>query len=96
MDVILLDIFRENAILIKFTDGGYVDLDKLNSFLDYIGIYQDVTNYHLRELIMSTSAHYLGSLFVDEESLKPYYDNLEQTKKISVHRLKKEVKNNNR
>ena len=45
---------------------------------------------------MSTSAHCIDSLFVDEESLKPYYANKQQTDDISVHQLKKQVKKSNR
>ena len=30
------ELYKENAILIKVEHGGYVDLEKLNSILDYI------------------------------------------------------------
>jgi len=88
------ELFKENAILIKIEKGGYVDLERFNSILDYIRIYKDITKdgYMLGGLMMSTSSHGLDSLFVDEDSLKPYYNN-EQTKKISVRQLKKQVKN---
>ncbi len=92
------ELYKENAILIKIENGGYVDLDCFKSFLDYFKIYQDITKegYRLGGLMMSTKAHCINSLFVDKESLKPYYVDKQQTKNISVHKLKKQVKNNNR
>ena len=90
------ELYKENAILIKIKNGGYVDLERFNSILDYIKIHKDITKngYRLGGLMMSTSAHCLDSLFVDEESLKPYYT-AKQTSNLSVHQLKKQIKNNN-
>lgn len=45
---------------------------------------------------MSTSPHCVGSIFVDEKSLKHYYSDNKQTENISIHKLKKQVKNQNR
>ena len=88
------ELFKENAILIKIEKGGYVDLETINSVLDYIRIHKDKTKdgYRLGGLMMSTSSHKLNSLFVDRDSLKPYYSN-EQTKNVSVRQLKKQIKN---
>lgn len=88
------ELFKENAILIKIGKDGYVDLERFNSILDYLRIYKNVTKngYMLGGLIMSNSSYGLDSLFVDEDSLKPYYNN-EQIKNISVRQLKKQVKN---
>ena len=88
------EFFKENAILIKIKKGGYVDLERLNSLLDYIRVYKDIrfNGYMLGGLMMDTSPHDLNSLFVDKKSLKPYYSN-EQTKNISVRQLKKQLKN---
>lgn len=87
------ELYKENAILIKIENGGYVDLERFNSVLDYIRIYKDISKdgFKLGGLMMSTSSHELNSLFVDENSLKPYYSN-EQTKDISLRQLKKQVK----
>lgn len=89
------DNYKDNAILIQIDDGpGYVDLDTLNSILDYIKVCKDITEvgYYLGGLIMSTAPHCLGSLFVVEESLKPYYKNMHQKNNISIHKLKKQLK----
>lgn len=92
------ELYKENAVLVKIENGGYVDLERFNSILDYIRIYRDITKdgYRLGGLMMSTSAHCIDSLFVDEKSLKPYYADKQQTEDISVRQLKKQVKNNNR
>lgn len=92
------ELYKENAVLIKIKNGGYVDLERFNSILDYIKIYRSITKngYRLDGLMMSTSAHCIDSLFVDEKSLKPYYSNKSQINNISVRQLKKEKKNNNK
>ncbi len=91
-------LYKAQAVLIKIKNGGYVDLERFNSILDYIRIYKDITKdgYRLGGLMMSTSPHCIDSLFVDENSLKPYYADKQQTRDISVRQLKKQIKNNNR
>lgn len=92
------ELYKENAILIKIKNGGYVDLERFNSFLDYIRIYRDITKdgYRLGGLMMPTSAHNIDSLFVDESSLKPYYTNHQRPTNISVHQLKMQVEKDNK
>ena len=87
------ELYKENAILLKIKQGGYVDIERLNSILDYIKMRKDITKtgYILGGLIMSTSSHRIDSLFVDETSLKPYYNNKQQ-KNISVRQLKKQLR----
>lgn len=87
------EIYKENAILIKIGNSGYVDLERLHSILDYIKIHQDIKNgYHLGGLIMPTSAYHIDSLFVDRKSLKPYYSDKQQVNNVSVLQLKKQIK----
>ena len=88
------ELYKENAVLIKIENGGYVDLERFNSILDYIRIHKDITKngYRLGGLMMSTSAHSRNCLFVDEKSLKPYYTEKQQFEDISVRKLKKQVK----
>ena len=86
--------FKDDAILIKIKNGGYVDLERLESVLDYIKIYKDIKKdgYKLGNLMMPGFSYRLDCLFVDESSLKPYYSE-KQTKNISVRQLKKQVNN---
>lgn len=87
------EIFKENAILIKVKNGGYVDLENLNSILDHIKIWKDTSKYgyRLNGLMMSTLPDDINDLFVDSKSLKPYYTK-EQPKSISTRQLKKQLK----
>ena len=43
---------------------------------------------------MSTSAYRLDDLFVDEKTLKPYYQTNEEVKDTSILKLKKQINYN--
>jgi len=85
------ELYKENAVLIKIRENRYVDLERLNSILDYIEIYKDKM-YNLGTIMMPISEYGVDRLFVDHKSLKPYYENT-QEKNISVRQLKKQLKN---
>ena len=85
-------VVKENAILIKLKDCFYVDVENLNSFLDYILISGVIINPILTNLVISTFASRKNQLFVDKESLKPYYDKEEKIDNISLKTLKKNLK----
>lgn len=86
------EIYKENAILIRLQNGSYVDLESLDSFLDCIRTYQSYS-YGLRGkgLMMYCNPDYVGSLFVDTSTLKPYYGDTQASKHVSVYQLKKRV-----
>lgn len=91
------EIYKENAILLKLKNGGFVDLDNLNTFFDHISVKKRCTKdgFYLDGIIMSTSAHKEGCLFVDSnpETLHMYEpSNIVQN--ISVHQFKKKMKKN--
>lgn len=90
--------YKKDAILLKVCEGGYVDIEELNSALDYLKVYRSITKdgFYLGNLIMSTSAHREGCLFVDNETLKPYFENPKEIGSISVRRLKKEEAKKNK
>lgn len=85
--------FKENAILIEVSKGGYVDIESYKTALDYFKIRQNLqkSRFHLGNLIMSTSPHKTGCLYIDSTTLKPFYDK-EESHNVSIHRLKKELK----
>ena len=87
------ELYKKDAILIQFKNGGYVDLDNLKTFIDYLKVYGDITKNGFYEggLIMSTSPRCIDSLFVDSESVKPY-KNKQNKDKISARQLRKEFK----
>lgn len=83
-------IYKSHALLIQTKNGGYVDLENLNSILDHIKVLKDIAKngYHLGGLIMSTSPHCKDCLFVDSKSLKPFFENT-KIKNIPIRKLKK-------
>ena len=85
------ELYKENAILIQFENGGYIDLENFNSIIDYIKIRKDTRSdgYLLGGLMMSTSPHALDCLFVEEEP-KLYYDAKESEVKMTVRQIKKQ------
>lgn len=91
------ELYKENAVLAKVEKGGYVDVSEFKSILDYLKIYKSLTKdgYKIGGIMMPTSAHYLGSLFVDTKSLRPYYQKDQQPNNISILKLNKELKKNN-
>lgn len=90
------ELYKENAILIRVKNGGYVDLERFDSILDYIRLHRLYTKngFRLGGLIMSTSAYRLDDLFVDEKTLKPYYQANEEVKDTSILKLKKQINYN--
>lgn len=85
--------YKEDAILLKIAEDGYVDLDTLNTILDEIKIKRNLTKdggFKLDSLILTTEPHKLGSLYVDESTLMQYRP-LEDRKKTTVKKLKKAV-----
>ena len=83
-------ISKENAKLLKVTNGGYVDLDLLNSLLDEIKVKSKITKngFYTNGLIMSTDANKVGDLFVDESTLIQY-EPLKEITRPTVKKLKK-------
>jgi len=91
-------VYKENAILIKLKNGGYVDLEKLNSIFDHLKVLNATTKdgFYLGGIIMSTSAHCEDCLFVDSKSLVPYYTENKNNSNISARQLKKQINRNNK
>ena len=84
--------YKENQILIRICDNPevYVELKKLKTFLTYISIYSkvDKNGIILVKIILSTSASYIGDIYVDRKSLKPYYN---ENGKVKVKKIKRDV-----
>ena len=90
------EIYKENAILIKLKNGGYVDLENLNSIFNHLEVLTKTTRdgFYLGGIIMSTSAHCEDSIFVDSKSLVPYYAENKNNSNISARQLKKQIRKN--
>jgi len=87
------EVYKENAILIKLKNGGYVDLENLNSIFDHLKIAGTIKKegFYLGGIIMSNYAHCNGSIFVDTKSLVPYRTKNKTYSNISVRQLKKNI-----
>ena len=87
------EIYKENAVLIKVVDSGYVDLDSLKRFRDTIKVKNSITRdggFYLDRLILGTSEYKEGCLFVDESTLKQY-EPLDNKKTKTIKQLKKSL-----
>lgn len=87
------EIIKENAMLVKFDKGGYIDIDNLNTFLDYVKVFKDIysNGYKLNGLMLAKIPHKERCLFVDND-LELLYDSRKHTEKQSAYRLIKELK----
>lgn len=88
------ELYKENAVLVKTKNGGYIDLENFNSILDYLKIYKDDVqrDYNLWKTIMPTHSRGNNSLFVDENSLKPYFNSEDKKEEISIYQLRRRQK----
>ena len=91
------ELYKENAVLVKTKNGGYIDLENFNSILDYLKIYKDDAqrDYNLWKTIMPTHSRGSNSLFVDENSLKPYFNSEDKKEEISIYQLRRRQKSAN-
>lgn len=91
------ELYKENAVLVKTKNGGYIDLENFNSILDYLKIYKDDAqrDYNLWKTIMPTHSRDSNSLFVDENSLKPYFNSEDKKEEISIYQLRRRQKSAN-
>lgn len=88
------ELYKKDAVLIEVTNGAYVDLEVIDSALDMLRLKKYILKdggWRNNSLMMSTRPTCGDELFVDSDSLKPYY-NKEQDKNVSVKQLKKEIK----
>lgn len=85
--------YKKDAVLIKIKNGGFVDIDCINSITDYMDIITHKTKggWRLGGLMMDIKPNYEGALYVDITSLKPYFEN-KQVNNVSIKQLKLERK----
>ena len=67
------EMYKENVLLAKIENGGYVEFDKLNSIINRIKIGKDIHKNGWREgLMISTCPGNVGDYFIDANSLESY------------------------
>ena len=89
------ELYKENVLLVKIAEGAYVELDKINTIFDELKIKFNVTKNGVKNIPNVTlfrSPSGLNNIYVDENSLKPYYMQVEDSaKKVSHKTLKKNL-----
>ena len=81
------EMYKENVLLAKIENGGYVEFDKLNSIINRIKIGKDIHKNGWREgFMISTCPSCVGNYFVDEDSIKPYKNNV-NIKKYKIENI---------
>ena len=82
-----VDVVAEKAILIKVNEEQFIWLDDLNNFVD--GLLVDL-GFPIK--LIGTVPFATGELFVDKDSLVPYYiEEEKKTRNLKVRQLKKDV-----
>ena len=67
------EMYKENVLLAKIENGGYVEFDKLNSLINRIKIGKDIhKNGWCEGFMMSTCPGNVGDYFIDANSLESY------------------------
>lgn len=73
------EVVKTDAILIMVSDNSFIDLDLIrNNF--------DLVKSIAKKSTLKTVPKYCGDLYLDEETLRPYYD--EEKQNVSVKQLK--------
>lgn len=79
------DVVDKEAVLVKVDDSQYVWLDMVKTLADEVKIDLGISN-----LVIYGKPFFNGALFVDEDTLFPYFKNPVDTK-MSMHRLRKTI-----
>ena len=85
------DLVKENAILIQLNVGQYVDIDNVKSTLEFFKIYKNILKAYNEGKVLSISPDHNDMLYIDCDSLKPYYAENQKVKKISLRQFKKNL-----
>lgn len=87
-------VLEEDVCLLKVKNGGYVRLDSIHKFSDYLRINQCLTKdgYKINKFMLGTSAVDLGEVFVNEESLKTIHDEVGKKNFCDIKKLQKMFK----
>ncbi len=89
------DLVKEKAILIKLNVNNcmnyYIDIESINSILDLFKVYKNFLKAYNEGKILSIYPEYSDMLFIDSESLKPYYAENQKVKKTSLRQFKKNL-----
>ncbi len=85
------DLVKEKAILIKLNVDEYIDIDNVKSTLALFKIYKYILKVCKKGKVLSTSPDHNDMLYIDFNSLKPYYAENQKVEKISLRQFKKNL-----
>ena len=87
--------FIKSVPLLKIKiDGwgeGYVCIDSIDSLNSYIDVYKFILTNKIPEIILFTTPHNESEMFVDKNSLMPYYDGNLKDEKTTIKKVKKDL-----
>lgn len=86
------ELFEKDVYLLKIKKGGYVRLDSINTFGDYLKVNRCLTKggFKLGGIMLSTSAWNNGDIFVDKKSLKTKAEGEVKKNYLDIKLLQKE------
>lgn len=86
------ELFEKDVCLLKIKKGGYVRLDSINTFSNYLEINRCLieNGYKCGSIMLATSAGYYEEIFVDEKSLKTIAEGEVKKNYLDIKRLQKE------
>lgn len=88
------ELQEKGAVLIQISDRVFVPLSKIKSFLSYyiaLGDYR-INGLNSKHLIYAGIPCFEGQQFIDDDSLKPYFNEDMQKRDISIRSLKQDVR----
>ncbi len=87
-------VYKKNAFLIQVKDNYYLYYDNINSFIDFLRIYYGKlgSNKNYSELLMTTCPSSQNPLFVDRDSLKPYFGDVLRYSEEPTPTLKRDLR----
>jgi hypothetical protein len=87
------ELYERDVVLLKTKNGNYVDVRELNLFLQISLFLMPNGSVHYPmdypyNAMLTTYPWRNGQLFVDKDSLVPYYSKDNDLKNVSIHKLK--------
>lgn len=98
------ETYKENACLIRVNEESnlFVDMDNIKSVIEKFKLRKIMGNIGkkpkfipLGEFAMETTGYTENELYVDLNSIKTAFSVNEESKKVSLRKIKKEIKNKN-
>lgn len=89
------EVHKKGEVLIQIANSAYIPLSEIKSFLSYLAALNDyrINGLNSNRFLYCGTPYRVGQLFVDDESLQPYYGEETPKKDISIRTLKQELKN---